>query len=115
MIEALKELNIRLRGAPPDLSFTLDERALALGCNFTFLTDLDLLGHVEPLGGYDELIRNIETYEIGGMELKVIGLDDLIRIKEHICRGKDLESLYQLRAIKQVREEDRNTPGSNAS
>ena len=50
---ALKELHPTLRGAPPDLPFRLDGRSLALGCNFTFNTDvgpLDLLGWVEPFG-----------------------------------------------------------------
>jgi hypothetical protein len=37
--------------------------------------------------------------------LKVIALDDLIRVKEHIARKKDSESLFQLRAIKRLREE----------
>lgn len=104
---ALRELGVRLRNAPPDLPFILDEQSLALGCNFTFntpITDLDLLGYVEPLGGYEQLAPNAETYDVGGHEIKTIGLDDLIKIREHINRPKDMESLYQLRAIKQVRE-----------
>jgi hypothetical protein len=34
-------------------------------------------------------------------------LDDLIRVKEHIRRSKDNDSLFQLKAIKQIRNEGR--------
>jgi len=105
---ALRELKPTLRGAPPDLPILLDARALALGSNYTFETavgKLDLLGWVEPLGDYDHLLRNVETYNVAGMDLNVISLDDLIRVKQHIGRSKDRESLYQLLAIKRVRED----------
>jgi hypothetical protein len=55
---ALKELNPKLRGAPSDVPVILDARALALGNNYTFETDvgkLDLLGWVEPHGDYEKL------------------------------------------------------------
>lgn len=84
-----------------------------MGRNFTFdtpLIPLDLLGWVEPIGPYEELIKNAERHEYKGTELAVIALEDLIRIKEHINRPKDRDSLFQLRAIKQVREE----PGRDA-
>lgn len=108
LAEAVKPLHVGLRGAPADLPFTPDARTLTMGCNFTFNTDhgkLDLLGWVEPLGDYDALVKNAETWEFAGMVLKTINLEDLIRIKEHIQREKDKESLVQLRAIKQVRRE----------
>ena len=44
--------------------------------------------------------------EIGGRPTKVIGLDDLIRIKRHINRPKDRESLLQLEVIKRLREQE---------
>ena len=34
-----------------------------------------------------------------------VGLDDLIRIKRHIGRPKDKAALFQLEAIKQVRDQ----------
>lgn len=105
---ALKELKVSLRNAPPDLPFIIDATSLALGDNFTFDTihdAVDFLGYVEPLGGYEEITQNAETYPVGDFELRVISLDDLIRIKEHLGRPKDRDSLMHLRAIKQVREE----------
>jgi hypothetical protein len=103
---ALRELEPTLRGAPPDLPFQIDAKALALGSNFTFdtkLGDVDFLGDVEPLGGYDQLIGNSDRYRLGGCEFPVIALDDLIRIKQHIGRPKDRDSLRELLAIKQRR------------
>jgi predicted nucleotidyltransferase len=105
---AVKELKPTLRGAPPDLPFILDARSLALGSNFTFKTtagDLDLLGWVEPIGDFDAILKNAETYSLGDLTIKTISLDDLIRVKEHIRRPKDRDSLYQLKAIKQIRNE----------
>jgi len=105
---ALKELKPTLRGAPPDLPVILDARALGLGNNYTFETPLgklDLLGWVEPIGGYDELLKTAEHYPVGELNLDVISLQDLLRVKEHICRAKDSESLLQLLAIERIRKE----------
>jgi hypothetical protein len=107
---ALGSLNLTLRGAPPELKFRLDAQALALGQNYTFQVDgeypLDLLGYLEPVGVYEDLLPQAETVEIGGRPTRVIGLDDLIRIKRHINRPKDRESLLQLEAIKRLRERE---------
>jgi predicted nucleotidyltransferase len=46
------------------------------------------------------------TVTIRGRPTQVIGLDDLIRIKRHINRPKDRESLLQLEAIKRLREQE---------
>lgn len=105
---ALREINPTLRGALADLPFRIDSQSLALGSNFTFVTpfgDFDLLGDVEPFGGYEQLKPNVERYQIGPHLIDVIGLDDLIRIKQHIRRPKDQDSLFQLLGIKRVREE----------
>jgi hypothetical protein len=105
---ALEELQPTLRGAPPDLPFALDARALAFGNNYTLDTaigPLDLLGWVEPLGSYESLLPASEVYALGDAELRTIGLDDLIQVKQHIGRAKDRESLLQLLAIRSLRDE----------
>ena len=102
---ALTELRPSLRGAPPDLPFRIDAEALALGCNYTFVTpfgDLDLLGWLEPLGDYDAIAARALTYDVGGRAIRTISLDDLIRIKEHINRPKDRDAARQLRAIRDL-------------
>ena len=108
LARALAEIHPTLRGAPPDLPFILDARSLALGSNFTFNTDLgplDLLGWVEPLGGYDDLIGRAETYDLETARVAVIGLDDLIAVKKHIRRPKDQAALTELEALKRLRDE----------
>jgi predicted nucleotidyltransferase len=67
--------------------------------------DLDLIGHVEPIGGYDDLDKRALTVNISGIDIRVIDLDDLIRIKQHINRPKDQASLLQLLAIRKIRDE----------
>ena len=107
---ALATLTLTLRGAPAELKFRLDAQALALGQNYTFEVDgeypLDLLGSLEPIGTYDDLLPHAETVSIGGHPTRVIGLDDLIRIKRYIGRPKDRESLLHLEAIKRLREQE---------
>lgn len=113
LAKVLKRMKPRLRNAPPDLPFLIDPQTLALGDNFTFVTewgDFDLLGYLAPIGGYDELIKHAEHHQLGGRDVHVIALDDLIRIKQHINRPKDRDSLYQLMAIKRLREQEHLGP-----
>jgi predicted nucleotidyltransferase len=110
LASALGTLKLTLRGAPPDLKFRLDAQALALGQNYTFVVDdeypLDFLGYLEPIGTYEDLLPRVETVTIGGRPIQIIGLEDLIRIKRHINRPKDRESLLHLEAIKRPREQE---------
>jgi hypothetical protein len=103
---ALRELKPSLRGAPPGLPFIIDARSLALGSNFALKTpivDLDLIGYVEPIGSYDDLLQRAEQHPVGTMVLTFIALEDLIAVKEYVARPKDRESLMQLLAIKRLR------------
>jgi hypothetical protein len=109
----MRELKPTLRGAPPDLRYRTDADVLALGSNYTFSTtigDLHSLGCVEPLGGFDEIASRATPENLAGIEVLVIDLDDLIRIKQHINRPKDRELLFQLLAIKRIREETSRGP-----
>ena len=67
--------------------------------------DLDVLGFVEPIGTYEELDASSEMHEYKNREVRTIGLEDLIRVKEHIRRPKDQDSLFQLYGIRKVRAE----------
>jgi predicted nucleotidyltransferase len=105
---ALRELKPTLRGAPPDLPFLLDARALALGGNFTLTTHisgLDFIAYVEPVGTYEDLLPRAETHQVGELQLKFISLGDLINVKEYLGRPKDQASLVQLLAIRRMREQ----------
>ena len=108
MASALRELGVTLRGAPADLPFLIDGRTLTMGNNFIFDVGplgFDILGYVEPLGGFNAVAENATPYDLDGLTIRVIGLDDLIRIKRHVNRSKDRESLLQPLAIKRIRDE----------
>ena len=64
-----------------------------------------MLGHVEPVGGDEELDRRAISLDIDDRTVRVIHLDDLIAIKRYLGRPKDREALLQLEAIRTVREE----------
>lgn len=78
---------------------TADE--LATFKNLYALTDLgrlDFLGEVPPLGAFDEL--HTTTVDLGDFTVRILTLDDLLRVKEYVRRPKDLEVAAELRAIR---------------
>jgi hypothetical protein len=89
---ALDDLDVRLRGAPPDLPFVLDAGTLKRGANFTFVTphgDLDVLADVAGIRSYRELRDSAEEKEIGGFAVLVASIDHLIAMKRAANRTKD--------------------------
>jgi hypothetical protein len=91
-----------LRGAPPGLPFTWDERTLRNGLNFTLTTklgDLDLLGEVVGGGGYCDLLPHTFEVEAFGVKFRCVNLPTLIKLKRAAGRPKDLESLAELELL----------------
>jgi hypothetical protein len=92
LVDALKEIGVRLRGAPADLPFLLDSRTIENGSNFTFVTgygDFDVLGYADGMPDYDELKAEAPVREILGMEVMVASIDHLIAMKRAANRPKD--------------------------
>jgi hypothetical protein len=92
LVTALKEIGVRLRGAPAELKFILDERTIENGANFTFVTpfgDFDVLGEVAGLKGFDEVVTAAEEKEIAGLPILVASIDHLIAMKRAANRPKD--------------------------
>lgn len=92
MAAALKELDVTLRGAPPDLPFQVDARSLANGANFTFLTsygDFDILGEIDGVSSYEDLRQAARPATIDGISTKIASIDDLIAMKRAANRTKD--------------------------
>lgn len=107
---ALAPYHPSLRGAPPGLPFTLDERTLAQGMNFTFQTDfgdIDLLGELSGVGQFRDLDNDAVDLEVYGMHVRVASLDALIRSKRAAGRPKDLLALPELEAIRESRAKRR--------
>lgn len=92
LVEALREIGVRLRGAPADLPFLLDAKTIENGSNFSFVTpygDFDILGHADGMPGYDELRTEAPMREILGLEVRVASIDHLIAMKRAANRPKD--------------------------
>jgi predicted nucleotidyltransferase len=95
-----------LRGAPRDLPFRFDPPTVAAGLNFTLDTNLgalDLLGEVQGLGGYAQVVGQSEEIELFGRPVRVLTLEALIRAKRAAGRKKDLLLLPELEALLELR------------
>lgn len=98
LVDALREIGVRLRGAPADLPFLLDAKTIENGSNFTFVTphgDFDILGHADGMPGYEELRAEAAVREILGLEIRVASIDHLIAMKRAANRPKDRVALEE--------------------
>jgi hypothetical protein len=101
---ALRELRATLRGAPPDVPFQLDAKALKEGAHFTFTTtagSIDCLGTPAGTQGFADLDQDADDVDLGGMTIRVASIEDLIRMKRAAGRPKDLIGLEWLRALRE--------------
>jgi hypothetical protein len=92
LVAALQEIGVRLRGAPSDLPFMLDEQAIENGANFTFITpygDFDILADAAGARSYEKLAAAAQKMEVHGVSVLVASLDDLIAMKRAANRIKD--------------------------
>lgn len=92
LVDALREIGVRLRGAPADLPFLLDAKTIENGSNFTFVTphgDFDILGYADGMPGYEELKAEAPERDILGLEVRVASIDHLIAMKRAANRPKD--------------------------
>lgn len=104
LVEALKELKAKLRGAERDLSFVYDVRTLELGDHFTFTTiggNFDCLGTPAGSAGYDTLARTATLMDLGKLEVLVAALEDLLLMKRASGRPKDLIEAEILAAVRE--------------
>lgn len=105
---ALRPFKPYLRGAPPDLPFTLDAATLRSGLNFTLMTEdgpIDLLGEVAGLGTFEVVKAHSEKLPLMDCDVWVLSLEGLIRSKEAAGRTKDLLVLPELKALQAMRSE----------
>jgi hypothetical protein len=92
-----------LRGAPPDLPFSLDPPTLNAGLNFTLQTaagDVDLLGEVSGVGGFADIAATADVQQLYGLRVLVMSLDALERAKRAAGRLKDLADLAEIRILR---------------
>lgn len=108
LAQALRELGATLRGAPAGLPFQLDARTIAMGDSFTFETtagSVDCLGTPSGTKGYTDLVKSSTEMDVGeGIRVRIVSLDDLIRMKVAAGRRKDLNEVEILSALKEERD-----------
>jgi hypothetical protein len=102
----LVDLGARLRGVEKSVPFVPDGRALAKVEILTLETPagpLDLL--IRPSGAppYERLRRRAERKDLGGFQVLVASLDDLVAMKASAGRPKDLVVIEELEAIRRLR------------
>ena len=106
---ALHEVHATLRGIDEDVPFVLDARTLRNGDSFTFDTDFgpfDILATPSGTRGYDDLSASATPYDIGGVTVDVVALDDLIRMKRAAGRTKDRLAVEELIALRDERSRE---------
>lgn len=99
------ELGARLRGVDAHLDAHLletdppDPEVLASGASFTLDTDagpVDYLNDVPRAGEYADLRSRAVQTTAAGVTVRVVGLDDLIRMKRASGRPQDLRDIANL-------------------
>lgn len=102
VVRALAPLAPYPRGAPEGLPFVWDERTVNAGLCFTLTTkngELDLLGEVTGGGRYEDLVPISEVFPVFGLDVRVVTLPTLIRLKRATGRPKDFEAIAELEAL----------------
>ena len=103
LVAALSPAKPYLRGAPPGLPFTWDERTVQDGLNFTLQTSLgaiDLLGEIVGGGGYEQLLPHSLEIAVFGIRCCLLDLETLIQVKRAAGRPKDLDAIAELELIR---------------
>jgi len=104
--DVLTALGARLKGVGEDVPFVPDARTLRqveLLTLVTSLGELDVLARPAGAPPYPELRRNADRYDLGGFNVSVASVDDLIAMKLAAGRTKDLLDVEELEAIKRLR------------
>lgn len=96
---ALGDLDARVRGVDADRLEVdpCDPEQLASGANWTLVTDagwLDFMPEAEGARDYSDLA--VDAVEIRDGAFRVVGLDDLIRMKRTSGRPKDIDDIAAL-------------------
>lgn len=107
---ALKSINARVHGIPPDAekSFILDGKTLAAGSAWKFITDhgeLDISLDPDGTHGFKDLQRGAVKVDVYGLEILVASLEDVIRSKEAANRPRDRAVLPDLRRTLELKRE----------
>ena len=106
-VEALRSF----RPYPPKLgsakNFVWDERSFTLDVVTleTTVGKIDLLRLVPGIDSFEGLWTRAERRSVGGMDIRIASIEDLLSMKQVAGRPKDIEHIRQLQALKELRAE----------
>jgi len=104
--DVLVALDARLKGVDEQVPFVPDARTLRQIEPLTLVTslgELDVLARPPGAPPYRELRANADRYDLGGFNVSVGSIDDLIAMKQAAGRAKDLLDVEELEVIKRLR------------
>jgi hypothetical protein len=104
---ALAAIHACPRGGMPGLPFPCDTATLAAGEGFRLMTDygdVDLVGEVPGVGGYEQVLAQSEERRLLGLAIRVLSLDALIAVKRATGRRHDQLHLLELEELKKLRD-----------
>jgi predicted nucleotidyltransferase len=104
LVRVLERLEAVVEGADEfeagELPDPLDPQAIGLGGNWVLLTRLGRLDLMQWLGDsplWEELSPAAVEEQIGGIPIKFVSYEDLVKLKELAARPEDLADLKRLR------------------
>jgi predicted nucleotidyltransferase len=101
---ALRPLNPRIRAGSDLVPLDLDDDKAGAVKNLYITTDegrLDCLGSIQGIGGFEAVYDESVELDLEGRACRVLGLEALIRAKEATGRPHDLETVIQLKALRE--------------
>jgi predicted nucleotidyltransferase len=104
----LVSLDARLRGVTDDVPFVPDGRTLRRTRILTLNTPvglIDLLAQPDGAPVYERLRERAALMDLGGIEVRVASLEDLIAMKKAAGRPRDLVAVEELEAIQRLQRE----------
>lgn len=109
--EALKDLHAVHRMMPQRLKLKLTAKSCARFKNLYLDTDigqLDCLASIQGLGNYEDVERLSEIRDLGGgLRIRVLTIDSLIKTRKAMNRPRDREAVLQLEAVKKMQKKCR--------
>lgn len=108
LTKVLRELEAQVEGADDfeagELPDPLDPSALELGGNWVLLTRLGRLDVMQWIGDaplWSQLLPGAIEDQIAGLPVKIVGFEDLVRLKQLAARPEDLADLQRLREARE--------------
>ncbi len=102
LLAALQDSNPRHRMMTHRPPLSDDPDTLATFKNLYLQSDLgqlDILSAIDEVGSYEYVRRRSTAVDLGGLALRVLNLDALIRAKAAMSRPKDRQALAELQAL----------------